>query len=175
MSCWFLLECFIGKCKFMVCSETKQFSLQRHYSNYNVQSTRLRLLHTRRKFSEHHSDRDTDEQRILSAQPLCWWATAASDATAGESWGGGVTWLMAVLLKQRQHSELQLETDVAGHCSWLLRVTFWRPLSLKQTADYGTQRSRTVIKWRDVGCSLHGSLLFHRLARARCEGGDLMR
>ena len=31
------------------------------------------------------------------------------------------------------------------------------------------------VKWRDIGCSLHGKLSFHRLARARCEGGDLMR
>ena len=31
------------------------------------------------------------------------------------------------------------------------------------------------VKWRDIGRSLHGLLSLYRLARARCEGGDLMR
>ena len=64
----------------------------------------------------------------------------------------GDSWL------QRGRLQLAAETD-------MLQRTF-------TDTDHGLL---SQVKWRDIGRSLHGPLSFHRLARARCEGGDLMR
>ena len=57
---------------------------------------------------------------------------------------------------QRKRLQLAAETDMLPHTD----------------TDHGLL---SEVKWRDIGHSLHGPLSLYCLARARCEGDDLMR
>jgi len=57
--------------------------------------------------------------------------------------------------------------QLAGDCSWLRRLTCCHTPSSTLTTTY------SGVKWQDIGRSLHGPSSLYRLARVRCEGGEV--
>jgi len=66
------------------------------------------------------------------------------------------------------------QTDTTVIDSWLQHGRLAAETDMLPHTDTG-HGLLSQVKWRDIGCSLHGPLSLYHLPRVRCEGGDLMR